>query len=87
MSRTNLHQGYNTLLAAKAFAVLDENTKGATNADGLKTFEEEIAELNGEPLFYEEEFSSRATKKQRRVVEDDIKDTNTVRKNRSNLDE
>lgn len=81
MTRSNLHKGYQTLQAAKAFALLDEDTKGATNADGTKTIEEELAELQRESLFFEEEFSSRSAKKQRNKLSD------SIRENRSNLDE
>lgn len=78
MSKSNLYRGYNTLLAAKAFAVLDEHTKGATNADGTKTFEEELAGLKSEPLFYEEEFASRDSKKKRQELSDDLDETKSI---------
>jgi hypothetical protein len=77
MAKSNLHQGYNTLLTAKSFVLLDPDTKGATNANGTKTIEEELAELKGVPLFNEEEFSSRESKKQRQVLTDEtIRDFN-----------
>lgn len=81
MARTNLHKGYLTLQAAKAFALLDPDTKGATNVDGTKTIEEELAELRRESLFFEEEFSSRSSKKRREKLND------SIRENRSNFDE
>ena len=80
MARTNLHKGYITLQAAKAFALLDPDTKGATNVDGTKTIEEELAGLQREPLFLEEEFSSRSVKKRRDKLND------SIRESRSNFD-
>lgn len=51
MTRSNLHKSYNTLQAAKTFALLDPDTKGATNGSGTKTIDEELAELQGNAFF------------------------------------
>lgn len=72
MTRSNLHKGYQTLHAAKAFALLDPDTKGATNADGTKTIEEELSKLGGVKILYEEEFSSRKDKAERQRRTDEV---------------